>query len=344
MTLTQAAGFYRPGMRIATMRALCQTTLDGPRALRLLDDVPVPVPGPDEVLIEVGAAGVNFADVMRAYGTYAGGPRAPYVAGFEGAGTVVALGAAVTGLAAGDRVVGTGAGAFAEYMVVPAATATPVPAGWTDEAALGLVLNWATALAALKPLGRLAAGETVLVPAAAGGVGQAAVTMAKHFGATVIGTASPGKHAAVRALGADHVLDHRTADVAAEVRRRTGGAGADLVLESAGGASFGASLAAARRVTGRVVVYGHAGGEAGLTNRQLVFEHQVQVAGLHIGVLQTAAPELFAELTRELAGLVAAGVYRPGRPTVSGLADGPDVLARMEARATVGKLALSPTR
>jgi NADPH2:quinone reductase len=264
------------------------------------------------------------------------------VAGFEAAGVIVALGAAVTGLTVGDRVIGTGAGAFAEHMVLPAHVVMPVPAGWADEQALGLVLNWATALAALKPLGHVAAGETTLVHAAAGGVGQAAVTMAKHFGATAIATASPGKHDTVRALGADHAIDYRAADVAAEVRRLTGSAGADLVLESVGGASFSASLAAARRVTGRVVVYGHAGGDAALTNRDLVFNHQVHVIGLHIGVLSAAAPRVFAELMEDLAALIAAGVYPRGRPTVSDLADGPKVLAQMQAGATVGKLALRP--
>ncbi|GAA4977896.1 zinc-binding dehydrogenase [Actinoplanes utahensis] len=324
------------------MCALLQTTLDGPRDLRLIDDAPVPEPAAGEVLIRVGAAGVDFADVMQTHGAYRGGPRPPCVAGFEAAGTIVAAGAGVTGRTVGDRVVGTGSGAFAGYMTLPAEAAVPVPPGWADEQALGLVLNWATALAALKPLGRVAAGDTVLVHAAAGGVGQAAVTMARHLGATVIATASPEKHGTVRALGADHVLDRHTADVAGEVRRITGGRGADLVLESAGGASFGTALAAARRVTGRVVVYGRAGGTAAVTNHDLVFEHQVQVIGLHIGVLATAEPRMYAALLADLAGLIAAGVYRPGRPTVSDLAEGPEVLARMQAGVTVGKLALRP--
>src|SRR5207245_10988934 len=113
--------------------------------------------------------------------------------------------------------------------------------GWTEQQALGLVVNWPTALAALKPLGGVTAGQTVLVHAAAGATGQAAVTMAKHYGATVIATASPGKHETVLALGADPILHSPGGDLAAEVLRLTGGAGADLVLESAGGASFGAS-------------------------------------------------------------------------------------------------------
>ncbi|GAB3835020.1 NADPH:quinone oxidoreductase family protein [Dactylosporangium cerinum] len=327
-----------------TMRALQQTSLDGPRDLRLITDVPVPSPGAGEVLIRVTAAGVNFVDVSQARGTFAGGPQPPYLAGIEGAGEVVAVGEAVPSPAPGDHVVGVaiGGGAFAEYMLLPAAAAVPVPGGWTDEQALGLVVNWPTALAALRPLGGVTAGQTVLIHAAAGGTGQAAVRMAKHYGATVIATASPAKHGTVRALGADHVIDSRAAGIAAEVLRLTGGAGADLVLESGGGATLEASLAAAKRVTGRVVVYGLAGGQAAITNWDLVYKHQVHVVGLNIGVLIQAAPQIFGELMGELFGLVGAGVLGPGRPTGYELADGPKALTELEARATTGKLALLP--
>ena len=251
-----------------TMRALQQTSLNGPQDLRLITDAPVPVPGPGEVLIRVTAAGVNFGDISQAYGTFLGGPQPPYLAGLEAAGEIAAVGEAVTGPEPGARIIGAGIGcaAFAEYTALPAAAVVPVPAGWAEEQALGLVVNWPTALAALRPLGGVAAGQTVLIHAAAGGTGQAAVKMARHYGATVIATASPGKHETVRALGADHVLDSRGPDLAAEVLRLTGGSGADLVLESAGGATLGASLTAAKRVTGRVVVYGVAGGEATVTN------------------------------------------------------------------------------
>ena len=246
----------------ATMCALQQTSLNGPEDLRLITGAPVPNPGPGEVLIRVTAAGVNFVDISQARGIFAGGPQPPYLAGIEGAGEITAVGEGVTGLEPGAHVIGVGigGGAFAEYMVLPAAAAVRVPAGWADEQALGLVVSWPTALAALKPLGGIAAGQTVLIHAAAGGTGQAAVKMAKHYGATVIAAASPGKHETVRALGADHVVDSRGADLAAEVLRLTGGAGADLVLESAGGATLEASLAAAKRVTGRVVVYGRPAG------------------------------------------------------------------------------------
>jgi NADPH2:quinone reductase len=166
--------------------------------------------------------------------------------------------------------------------------------------------------------------------------------MARHYGATVVATASVAKHHAVRALGVDHVLDHRTADLAGDVRRLTGGAGADLVLESVGGTTLHASLAAARRVTGRVVVYGMPGGVAAVSNRELIFTHPVHVVGLHIGAMAEHAPATFADLMTELAALRAAGVHTPGGPTVHPLTDGPAVLADLAAGVTVGKLALRP--
>ncbi|TCC37560.1 NADPH:quinone oxidoreductase family protein [Kribbella speibonae] len=321
------------------MRALEQPSLDGPGAMRFVE-VAVPVAGPGEVLVKVGAAGVNFADVMQTRGTYDGGPKPPYLAGFEAAGTIVALGDNVTNVALGDHVIGTGAGAFAEYMLMPANAVVPVPTGWSDDEALGLVLNWATALASLR-LGQLTAGDTVLIHAAAGGVGQAAVRIAKHYGATVIATASASKHDVVRRLGADHVIG--AADLVAEVRRLTGGRGADIVLESVGGETFRHSVEVARRVTGKVVVIGAAAGESSISNWELNFKHPVHVIGQHLTTTIQHAPELFAQVLEELDELIDAGVYPPGRPTVYDLADGPKALAELEARATVGKLALRPS-
>ncbi|MEV6971723.1 zinc-binding dehydrogenase [Hamadaea sp. NPDC051192] len=309
------------------MRALQQTSLAGPTGLRLID-TPRPVAGPGEILVRVTAAGVNFADLMQTYGTYVDGPTAPYVAGFEAAGEVVALGPGVSAFAVGDQILGIGPGAFAEYLVLPAAAAMPLPRGWSGEQSLGLMLNWATALAALR-LGRVAPGETVLVQAAAGGVGQAAVRLARHLGATVLATASPAKHQLVRTAGAHEVF--------ATVPDRP----IDVILESVGGPDFARSLAAARPITGRIVVYGVAGGDATVTNRQLNFR-PVQLIGLHLGVLMAHAPELFAEVLDELTALVAAGVIPPGTPTTYALADGAAALTALESRSTVGKLALRP--
>jgi NADPH2:quinone reductase len=328
----------------ATMRALRQTSLNGPQDLRLITDAPVPAPGRGEVLIRVAAAGINFVDISQARGTFAGGPQPPYVPGIEGAGEVLVVGEEVTDLHVGDHVIGVsiGGGAFAEYLVLPAPAAIRLPAGWTDAQALGLVVSWPTALTALKPLGCITAGQTVLIHAAAGGTGQAAVKMAKHYGATVIATASPAKHEAVREIGADHVLDSRSADLPVEVLELTGGTGADLVLESGGGETLHASLAATKRVTGRVVVYGLAGGPASITNWELVYRHQVHVIGLNIGIVIQHAPQVFGEVMGELFGLITTGVLGPSRPTTHPLADGARALADLEARATIGKLALLP--
>src|SRR4051812_32758978 len=295
----------------ATMRALQQTSLNGPQDMHLVAEVPVPRPGHGEVLIRVTAAGVNFADISKARGTFLDGPRPPYLAGFEAAGEIVAVGDGVSGPQRGTRVVGVGNGAFAEYMLLPSAAAMPVPSGWTERQALGLVVNWPTALATLKFLGAVSAGQTVLIHGAAGATGQAAVTMAKHYGARVIATASPGKHETVLALGADHVLDSLDGDVAAQVLRLTGGAGADVVLESAGGPTFDASLGAAKPVTGRVVVSGLPGGEASITNWDLVYKHQVHVIGFNLGALIRAAPQIFGEVMAELSALIAVGVLAP---------------------------------
>ncbi|CCB71699.1 NADPH:quinone oxidoreductase family protein [Streptantibioticus cattleyicolor] len=325
-----------------TVRALVQRSHRGPRDLALTTDHPRPTPGPGEYLIRVGAAGVNFADVMRAQGTYGGGPQPPYVAGFEAAGEIVAVGPGVESpFRPGTHVVGPGA--FAQFMTMPAVGVLPVPSGWSDAEALGLVLNWATALAALKPLGEVKAGEAVLVHAAAGGVGQAAVRLARHYGARVIATASPAKHDTVEALGADVVLDSRRPDLAAEIPRLTGGVG--LVLESVGQATFRTSLSVTKPFTGRVVVFGAASGDATLTTHDLVFTHHVQVKGLHIGALATAAPTLYQALLAELEALITDGVYPPGTPPhVHPLAEGPTVLQQLEAGRTRGKHALDPWR
>ena len=326
----------------STMRALQQTSLQGPRDLRLITDAPVPLPAAGEVLLRVAAAGVNFADVSMSHGVFGNGPRPPYLAGFEAAGQVVGVGAGVRFPEPGMRVAGVGFGAFAEYVVVPAAATLPVPDGWSEPEALGLLVNWPTALAALGPLGRLASGETVLIQAAAGATGQAAVTVAKRRGAKVIAAASAGKHDLVRALGADQVVDSRAGALADQVAELTGGSGVDLVLESSGGATFDASLAAARRITGRVVVIGLAGGHASLTNWDLVYRHQVQVIGFNLGVLSQAAPQIFGQVLGELSELVAAGVVPPGQPAVYPLAEGAKALAALENRGTTGKLALVP--
>jgi NADPH:quinone reductase-like Zn-dependent oxidoreductase len=326
-----------------TMRALVQRSQRGPKDLVLAIDRRRPDAGPGEYLVRVGAAGVNFADVMQAHGTYGGGPRAPYVAGFEAAGEIVGVGKEIESpFQIGTHVIGVGPGAFAEYMAMPSEGVLAVPSGWSDAEALGMVLNWATALAALKPLGEIKTGDVVLIHAAAGGVGQAAVRLARHYGARVIATASPAKHDTVTALGADEVLDSARPDLAEEISRLSGGI--DLVLESVGRATLKVSLSVAKPFVGRVVVFGAASGDASLTTHDLVFTHQVQLKGLHIGALAAAAPLIYRSLLTEIEALIAQGVYPPGNPRVHSLGEGPAVLQELEAGQTRGKQALNPWR
>jgi NADPH:quinone reductase len=323
------------------MRALVQRSHHGPNDLTLVSNHARPTPGPGEYLVRVGAAGVNFADVMQSRGTYGDGPEPPYVAGFEAAGEIVGLGPDVERpLPLGTHVIGAGAGAFAEYVVMPAAGAFPVPSGWSHAEALGLVLNWATALAALRPLGGVREGDAVLIHAAAGGVGQAAVRLARHYGARVIATSSSNKHDVLRELGADEVLDSGRPDLAAEILRLTGGV--DLVLESVGRDTFEVSLSAAKPLTGRVVVFGAASGDAAVTTHDLVFRHPVQVMGLHIGALAAVAPSMYQSLLDELVALIEKDVYPPGTPQVHPLGDGPAVILELAAGRTRGKHALDP--
>jgi NADPH:quinone reductase-like Zn-dependent oxidoreductase len=323
------------------MRALIQKSWSGPSDLVLVSDAARPTPGPGELLVRVTAAGVNFADVMQTRGTYRGGPQAPYAAGFEAAGEVVSTGPDVDNAPVfGAHVIGTGRGAFAQYMTMPAAGVLPVPEGWADAEALGMVLNWSTALAALVPLGQVRRGSVVLIHAAAGGVGQAAVRLAVHYGARVIATASPSKHDRVRALGAEEVLDSSRPDLAPEIMRLT--SGVDLVLESVGESTFRASLAVTKPYTGRIVVFGAASGDASITTHDLVFNHPVQIAGLHIGSLAATSPAIWQGVLTGLEKLISQGVYQPGNPEIHALADGPRVLRAIEERRTVGKQALDP--
>jgi NADPH2:quinone reductase len=322
------------------MRALRQTSLNGPQDLHLIE-ASVPAAGPGELLIRVTAAGLNYVDISQSRGTFLGGPQPPYIAGIEAAGEVVARGSGVETPLIGAHVVGATiqGGAFAEYAVLPAAAAIPVPPGWTDPQALGLAVSWPTAVAAVRGL---TSGQSVLIHAAAGATGQAAVRIAKHYGATVIATASTSKHEVVQALGADHVLDARSPSLTDEILHLTDGLGVDLAIESAGGPTFEATLAATKRVTGRVVVTGLPAGKSSLTNWDLVYKHQVHLIGLNIGALVRHAPHIFGEVLTELFTLITTGVLPPSDPTTYALSEGPKALAELESRATVGKLALLP--
>ncbi len=224
-----------------------------------LEDIPVPVPGAGQALVRIEAAGVNFIDIYYRTGLYPA--PLPYTLGQEAAGTVTALGPGVSGLSVGDRVAYCGVpGAYAEYAVVPADRLVPVPAGVTTRQAAAVLLQGTTAQYLATSTYPLAAGQTCLVHAAAGGVGLLLCQIAKRRGARVIGTVSTeAKAELARAAGADHVILYTQQDFEVEVKRLTGGAGLPVVYDSVGKTTFDKSLdCLARR--GMMVLYGQSSG------------------------------------------------------------------------------------
>lgn len=171
-------------------------------------------------------------------------------------------------------------------------------------------------------------------------MGQAALRLARHYGARVVAAASKDKHTAIAELGAELVLDRAIDDLREEILRLTGGV--DLVLESVGTSTFSASLSVAKPFKGRVVVFGAASGDASISTQQLVFEHRVQIRGLHIGAYAELVPDGYRDLLDELANLISLGVYPPGSPMVHPLTDGPAAMGALAAGETVGKLAIDP--
>ncbi|MGE5246294.1 MAG: synaptic vesicle VAT-1 family membrane protein [Betaproteobacteria bacterium] len=219
-------------------------------------EVPDPVPGEGELRIAVRAAGVNFADILARLGLYPDAPRPPMVVGYEVAGLVDAVGPGVSHPAPGARVAAmTHFGGYADRVVVPASSVLEIPPELSDAEAAALPVNYLTAFVALYRLANLTAGETVLIHGAGGGVGIAATQLARLRRASIIGTASPGKHAALRAFGVDHPVDYRRADFSHEVRRLTGGRGVDVALDPIGGRSFQTSYSLLAPL-GRLVMYG----------------------------------------------------------------------------------------
>lgn len=215
-----------------------------------------PAPGPGEVRISVRAAGLGFYDLLARTGFYPNAPKLPAVLGYEVAGLVESVGPEVDNFNAGDRVLAaTHFGGQAELAVARTGECLPLSADISFEAGAAVLVNYATAWAAAIVMGGLRAGDTLLVHAAGGGMGTAATQVGRDAGARVIGTASAGKHDAVRANGAEHVIDYRTADVVGEVMRLTGGKGVDVILDALGPTSFRRSYRMLRQ-GGRLILYG----------------------------------------------------------------------------------------
>jgi synaptic vesicle membrane protein VAT-1 len=219
------------------MRQVWIPRTGGPEVLEVRD-APDPEPGEGQVRIRVAAAGLNFADTLARIGLYPDAPKLPAVMGYEVAGTIDKAGPGA-GPAVGTRVLAfTRFGGHSEAVVVPAQQAVPIPDDLSFEKAAAIPVVYVTAWIMLVWLGNVRRGERVLVHAAAGGVGTAALQICRVKGAEVIGTASRSKHARLRELGVAHAIDYTTEDFEVEVKRITGGRGVDIVLDAVGGESL----------------------------------------------------------------------------------------------------------
>lgn len=269
------------------MRALVTTKAGSLDVLQVLDR-PDPVAGPGEVLVRVEAAGLNFADTMARKGIYPDAPKFPAVMGYEVAGTVEALGEGVDRFAVGDRVFGgTHFGGQAELAATAAGNLLPIPEEISFERAAAVPVNYATAWTALVLYGNVQPGDRVLVHAAAGGVGIAALQVGTACGAEIYGTASPGKHDAVRAHGAAHAVDYTSSDWWRDLPQF------DLVLDPIGGKVLKRSYRLLRP-GGRVISYGVTALAAGERRNplrlagqfaQMPIFHSVQMASASKGVI-----------------------------------------------------------
>jgi NADPH2:quinone reductase len=316
------------------MRAVVIEEFGGPEVLAVVEDAPVPEPGDGQVLVQVSRAGINFADTHARENTYLASYELPLTPGGEVAGEVD-----------GRRVVAlTGTGGYAEYAVAPREAVFPVPEGVSDAAALALVIQGLSAWHLLRTSAKLAEGESVVVHAAAGGVGTLAVQLAKRFGAgRVIATASSEeKRALALELGADAAVDPNEEDLNAALREANGGAKVDIVLEMAGGRVFDQSMRALAPF-GRCVAYGMASGEPRQVSNGGLMRRSQAVVGFWLAHC-FGRPGMVAEPLQELFGMVADGSLRVVEGEVYGLSEVRRAHEEMQARRTSGKLLLDPSR
>lgn len=211
----------------------------GPPSVLELRAATDPEPAPGQVRVRVRASGINFADILARMGLYPDAPKLPAVVGYEVAGEVDALGPGVDGPRIGARVLAmTRFGGYSDVVCVPAAQVVPIDEAIAFETAAAIPVNYLTAWLMLIRLGNLQRGERVLIHAVGGGVGLAALQIARWRGAEILGTASAAKHARLRDAGVEHCIDYRRQDFETEVARITGGKGVQLVIDSVGGESF----------------------------------------------------------------------------------------------------------
>ncbi|MFP1645414.1 NADPH:quinone oxidoreductase family protein [Defluviimonas sp. KMU-169] len=282
-----------------------------PRAQLRLGNVPVPRPGPGEVLIRVAACGINFFDGLMVEGKYQTRPDRPFTPGSEVAGTVEAVGPGVE-LAIGTRVLAfNGLGGYAEQATAQAERVCPIPDSMSFEQAAGFLITYATSHHALKDRGQLAPGETLLVLGAAGGVGLTAVEIGKRMGARVIAAASSAEKLALcREHGADEVINYSTEDLRARLKDLTGGAGVDMVYDPVGGALTETALRS-MATSGRYLVIGFAAGEIPKIALNLLLLKQTAMIGVFWGAFARANPARHATNMAELFDWFEQGHLRP---------------------------------
>jgi NADPH2:quinone reductase len=315
--------------------------LGEPRDAMSLDEVPDPVPGAGQLLVRVLGAAANFADALMCRGLYQVKPRLPFTPGLELCGEVAALGPDTTGFAVGDRVIGLSAlpaGGFAQLALMDGATTFPAPGALDDAEAAAFYIGYQTGWFGLHRRAHLQPGETLLVHAAAGGVGSAAVQLGKAAGALVIGVVGgPEKAQVARTLGADVVVDRHTEDFVEVVKDVTHGRGADVVYDPVGGDAYQRSTKCIA-FEGRILVVGFAGGQiqSAALNHPLVKNYSI--LGLHWGLYTSKDPALVRACHDELSGLAADGVVRPlvsERLALDAVANG---LQRLADGSTVGRV------
>ena len=315
----------------------------GPPEDLALDDLPDPVPGPGQVVVEVKAAGVNLPDVLTVQGKYQVRPPLPFIPGMEFSGIVRTVGPDVAAYAPGDRVIGfTRTGAFAALALAPVDTLVPMPDGIDFDVAASVTLTYGTAHHALADRGALQPGETLLVLGAAGGVGLAAVEIGKALGARVIAAASSAEKLEVcRAHGADALIDYSGGDLREAIRAATGGKGPDVILDPVGGIY---SEPALRSIAwrGRHLVVGFANGAIPQVPWNVVLLKGASVTGVFWGDFQRKEPAADAAALRTMLAWMVEGKLRPLVSRRYALADTAQALQDMAARKVTGKIVIVP--
>lgn len=319
--------------------------LGEPAAVMRLDDVDTPIPGEGQVLVRVGAATVNFPDVLVCRGQYQVSPPLPFTPGIEVCGKVAEVGTGVTDLEVGARVIGSPSlpnGAFAEYTVMEASACHPAPPKLDDAEASALFIAYQTGWFGLHRRAGLRSGEILLVHAAAGGVGSAAVQLGKAAGARVIAVVGGQQKAQVaRGLGADVVIDRRNEDVVAVVKDLTNGKGADVVYDPVGGDAYTQSSRCVA-FEGRILVIGFASGTIPTPALGHTLVKNYSIVGLHWGLYQQRDPAAVREVQEQVNALVEKGVLAPIVSERVGFDGAPDAVEALAAGRTTGRVAVIP--